>query len=356
MGGKRKREKKDAGAGGQSLQKRQKNNNSLGAPSSSESVLLTNVPFVETPSKEERKREGALYDLLGSEDETKRLQAAHCVICSLIDVEGEGEGDGVSEAVIQRHLNQRLFRGLTSGRNASRLGFSMVITEILDALFGSKQLALTRYKELTFEKVLGFLVDKTQATGNVAGQEERDHFLGQLFGLECFVRSGILSKNSGRWNQVLDLLLALGNRKIWLRSPCGWVIVQALELLEQADVEASMEKIAKMGLAKTPEGVAVWLTALKRFPEVKVKPWRNPLSTKSLGDLALIMKETFQASDPANDAKQHHQKKQAIWTAQLHFVWDTLLSAYIGGDASKTEGLAHFWARVVDGKSQGVRT
>ena len=80
-----------------------------------------------------------------------------------------------------RHLEKRLFRGLASGRNASRLGFSLVLTEIMSQLFGEKDLANSKYTGLPFDRVLGILLEKTQSVGSVPGQEERDHFFGQLF-------------------------------------------------------------------------------------------------------------------------------------------------------------------------------
>jgi DNA polymerase phi len=297
--------------------------------------------FVESPIGDERKREAGLYELLGSEDDNDRIEAADCIISSLL-----GE-EGVSEAVLQRHLDRRLFRGLSSGRNASRLGFSLVLTELLGQMFGEKNLAESKYPNLTFDKVLEILTEKVQTIGNIPGQEERDHFFGQLFGIESFVRAGILFNDISRWNTILDLLLKLASRKVWLRSQCGWVIVQSLQQMNKKQAEATLEKISKANLAKTPEGVAVWLVALSRFSDLKVKPWRDPLSKKSFGDLAAVLRESFQ--DFSKDQPERAQKtKQASWTGQLHYVWDLLLAHYVkAGEAGAAE-FEQFWARVVD--------
>lgn len=307
---------------------------------------LQKAPFSETVTMDERKREGQLYDLLGSEDEADRLLAADCIIFNLLG------GDGVSETVLRRHLENRLLRGLASGRNASRLGFSLVITEILSQLFGDKDLAAKKYSGLTFESALGTLTDKTQTVGKVPGQEERDNQLGKLFGIECFVRSQILFNNATRWQIVLDMLLKLGYKKVWLRSQSGWVIVQALQQMgSKKMVVTTLERVAAAGLAKTPEGVAMWLVALRRFPDIKVKPWIHPLQAKSFGDLAAILKESFQhqGHDQGNDRGNATNKgKQANWTAQLHFVWDLILAHYAAEDAD-TQSFTQFWTRVVDG-------
>ena len=341
MAGKRKRTPKEGQSAATSSSKKAKKE--IGPDLK---TWLTKEPFSEMPSSDDRKREAALYEMLGSEDDQQRIEAADCIVSSLLN------GEGTSEAAVQRHLDRRLFRGLASGRNASRVGFSLVITELLGQLFGDDGLSETKYPGLTFDKVLGLLVDKTQAIGNIPGQEERDHFFGQLFGIECFVRSQTLFKDKSRWNAVLELLLKLGNKKIWLRSQCGWVLVQALQHMEEAEVKATLQNLADAGLAKTAEGVAAWIVALNIHPELQVKPWVNPLSKKSLGDLTAVLKENFKEAS-LNDANDRNQNggKQASWSAQLHFVWDIILARFTAtGGNSDAEDFGLFWNRVVDGK------
>ncbi|KAL7787517.1 DNA polymerase phi domain-containing protein [Trichoderma ceciliae] len=343
MGSKRKRGAKDGPIVASKVPKKAKN-----AASSPVPVVPTakstfdKAPFVESPTIEERKREGLLYERLGSEDENDRIEAADCIISGLLD------GEGVAEAVLQRHLDRRLFRGLSSGRNASRIGFSLVITEILSQIFGSKAPSLAeKYSGLTFDKVLGFLLEKAQTVGNIPGQEERDIFFGQLFGIECFVKSRTLFSESSRWSTILDELLKLSNKKVWLKSQCGWVLVQALQQMNQAQAKATLEKLSNAGVAKTPEGVAIWLVALNQFPDLRVKPWQHPLSRKSLGDLTAILKESF--NDSSKDSPNSlRNNKQATWTAQLHFVWDLILNHYLKAGDSEVEDFAQFWGRVVD--------
>ncbi|KKO99171.1 hypothetical protein THAR02_08728 [Trichoderma harzianum] len=343
MGSKRKRGAKEAPIATPNAQKKAKNVASPIVPVvAAVKPPLEKAPFVETPTIEERKREGLLYEHLGSEDDNDRIEAADCIISGLLG------GEGVAEAVLQRHLDRRLFRGLASGRNASRIGFSLVITEILSQLFGDKEPSLAeKYPGLTFDKVLGFLLEKAQIVGNIPGQEERDIFFGQLFGIECFVKSRTLFSEPSRWNTILEELLKLSNKKVWLKSQCGWVLVQALQQMDQAQVKSTLEKLSSAGVAKTPEGVAVWLVALNQFPDLKVKPWQHPLSRKTLGDLTAILKESFNDSskDPSSNSRNN---QQASWTAQLHFVWDLILNHYLKAGDSEVEDFAHFWGRVVD--------
>ncbi|KAF3071954.1 DNA polymerase V [Trichoderma lentiforme] len=343
MGSKRKRGAKEAPIATPNAQKKAKNVASPIVPVvAAAKPPLEKAPFVETPTIEERKREGLLYEHLGSEDDNDRIEAADCIISGLLG------GEGVAEAVLQRHLDRRLFRGLASGRNASRIGFSLVITEILSQLFGDKEPSLAeKYPGLTFDKVLGFLLEKAQIVGNIPGQEERDIFFGQLFGIECFVKSRTLFSEPSRWNTILEELLKLSNKKVWLKSQCGWVLVQALQQMDQAQAKSTLEKLSSAGVAKTPEGVAVWLVALNQFPDLKVKPWQHPLSRKTLGDLTAILKESFNDSskDPSSNSRNN---QQASWTAQLHFVWDLILNHYFKAGDSEVEDFAHFWGRVVD--------
>jgi DNA polymerase phi len=346
MGSKRKRGAKDGPIVPSNAQKKAKNAASSPVPVVVVAAKppLDKSPFVEAPTTADRKREGTLYEHLGSEDENDRIEAADCIISGLLD------GEGSAEAVLQRHLDRRLFRGLSSGRNASRIGFSLVITEILSQLFGSKTPSLEeKYSGLTFDKVLGFLLEKAQIVGNIPGQEERDIFFGQLFGLECFVKSRTLFSEPSRWNTILEELLKLSNKKVWLKSQCGWVYVQALQQMDQAQAKATLEKLSNAGVAKTPEGVAVWMVALDQFPNLNVKPWQHPLARKSLGDLVAILKESFNDSskDPSSNSRNN---KQATWTAQLHFVWDLILNHYLKAGDSGAEDFAQFWSRVVDGK------
>lgn len=353
---KRKREAKANNANGsQPSQKRTKTAQSdkvqfegdLNAPTSQHQ--LDKSPFPEKPTLEDRKREAATYELLGSADLAERLAAADALITGLL---GGDDSQGSPEPVLERHLEKRLFRGLASSRNASRVGFSLVLTVILGELFGPKNLAGSRYTGLTFDKVLAILVEKTQASGSAPGQEERDAYFGQLFGLQCFVEAKILFDDTSRWTQVLDLLLKLADKKVWLRSQCGWVIVESLPQMGQEKAEETLQKLADIGLGKTAEGVGIWLKARNCYPHMKLppKPWKDPLAASSLPELARVLKENVR-QDTGEDTTVS-KIKQGNWTAQLHFVWDLILESFIhSGETGKSHDKGHFklfWGTVVD--------
>ena len=290
-------------------------------------------PFAANPVGEDRIREAYLYEYLGSEIAEFRTKAAVTVVCSLEDV---------TEEVFTRHLDHRLLRGLASPRNASRLGYSLVLTELLRQLFGERN-RMHSYPRLSFDRVLDLLVGKTSAKDDAC--YERDLYLGRLFGLQAFVEARILFDDKARWGRVLELLLQLSNKKGWLRSQCGFVIVNALRYMGEAFVEVTLSRILKAGMEWTPEGIAIKLVALDRFPE---QAWKNPLASKSLESLANALNEKKpQESEDAG-------VKKTNWTHQLHFVWDVLLDHYLKL-ARKLDKhgwqFELFWGKVVDGES-----
>jgi DNA polymerase phi len=351
MGSKRKRMAHDASTGAPAPKKRQKNTEKATSKSSSKPLALPTPldtsPFVDNPKGNDLKREVQLYDLLSSEDSSERLNAANAIVSGLLG------GDGVEESTLQRHLERRLFRGLASGRKGARLGFSVVLTELLAQLLGTKDLATEKYTGLTFDKVLGFLVAKTKPDGDLSGQEEKDHFLGLLFGLQSFVRAKILFGDEDRWDTILGKLLELAKKKPWIREECGWVIVEALAQMDQSQAEHTLVSLHDAGLALSPEGVGIWLTAKNRFPDMKfpTKPWGqsgNPL--EHLKSLAKALKESSN-EDESDKTKQAMQTGN--WNPQLHFVWKVVLAQYAEAATEKKHGIKsefeNFWKVAVDG-------
>ncbi|KAI0538100.1 DNA polymerase phi-domain-containing protein [Xylaria digitata] len=344
MGAKRKRGANKAGTvNGQPSQKRPKPDEATTKGSELKPLDLDKSPFADENTGENRRREANLYELLGSLDNDERLSAADALATGLL---------AGSEPALKRHLEKRLFRGLASSRNASRLGFSLVLTEILRQLFGSPDLAKTKFPGLTFDTVLNVLVDATKSGGNIPGQEERDYFFGRLFGLQCFVEAKILFADGTRWPKVLRLLLDMAQKKVWIRSHCGWVIVECLPQMGQERAEAALQGFSDIGLGKTAEGVGIWLRARSCYPNIEIppKPWVDPLSPTSLPEVARVLKENV-ANDTRDDATVP-KLKQSNWTAQLHFVWDLILATLLESNTTNKklakERVKLFWTTVVD--------
>ncbi|KAI9048339.1 hypothetical protein LZ554_008131 [Drepanopeziza brunnea f. sp. 'monogermtubi'] len=303
-------------------------------------------PFLDNAKGADLKREVDLYALLGSEDLEERISAANAVLAGLLG------GEGVEEPTLQRHLERRLFRSLASGRKCARLGISLVLTEVIGQLYGTKNLVATKYPGLDFDKVLGILVAKTKPDGDLSGQEEKDHFLGLLFGLECFVGAKVLFGDDDKWNTILQMFIDLATRKPWTREQCGWAITKALAQMSQTQAEFTLQQLQNDGLALSPEGVGVWITARNQFPDMKFpsKPWGtsgNPL--EHLKALGKALKES--SSDDAS-VKNQQAKQTGNWNAQLHFVWTIVLAQFVAGVKNKVHGtksdFGNFWKVAVD--------
>jgi DNA polymerase phi len=310
------------------------------------STPLDTSPFQDHPKGLLSKREAELYDILSSEDSEERLHAANAIVIGLLG------GNGVLEPTLQRHLERNLFRGLASGRKAARLGRGIALTEILRQLFGTERLAQKKYPGLTFDVVLDILIAKTKPNGDLAGQEEKDHFVGLLFGLQSFVRAKILCEEDNSWSAILEKLTELARKKPWIREECGWVIMEALAQMRQSQAEQTLQVLHDAGLANTPEGVGIFMTARDRFPGLKVpsKPWGptgNPLDR--LQSLAKALKE----SSHDDGSKTQEAKLTGNWNPKLHFVWDTVLVQFANAHRENGVGMPdfeNFWKVAVDGK------
>lgn len=102
------------------------------------------------------------YEDLANENEEIRLKAAHALVSKL-----SPENAPTNEQV-ERALT-RLIRGLSSGRKAARIGFSIALTEILSQLLGPDQKNGPGL-DITIERVLDILKTQTHAGGSVSGQ------------------------------------------------------------------------------------------------------------------------------------------------------------------------------------------
>jgi DNA polymerase phi len=349
MGDKRKRLAQDASSAGRAAKKKKRK----GLPENTDShskaadTPLDSSSFQDHPRGLLSQRETELYDILSSEDTAERLNAANAIVTGLLG------GSGVQESTLQRHLERNLFRGLASGRKAARIGRGIVLTEILRQLFGAEKLAEEKYPGLTFDKVLGFLLVKTKPIGDLSGQEEKDHALGLLFGLQSFVRAKILCDKDNNWPVILEKLMELAKKKPWIREECGWVIMEALAQMRQSQAEHTLQVLYDAGLASTPEGVGIFITAKDRFPLLKVpiKPWGptgNPLDR--LQSLAKALKE----SSHDDGSKTQEAKLTGNWNPKLHFVWDIVLVQFAHTKRGRGDGrmpdFENFWKVAVDGR------
>lgn len=206
---------------------------------------------------------------------------------------------------------------------------------------------------------------KTSPTANCSWlQEERDHHFGRLFGAEAIIKSSILFVPSSPieyWGQVLNSVYALAKKKPWLREECGWVLFEATQLLASRTAAPNhaqlvIDQLHSKGLAKTPEGVVVWLSVQSSFPTVKLPKgvWHgdNPLHATEARGLAKVLKEVSHSKESQKCGERGNER--GMWYSNLHFAWNFVLAELFRREscsqpkASKDLTFADFWTEVVD--------
>ena len=215
---------------------------------------------------------------------------------------------------------------------------------------------------ISLSDLIAAVVRNTASRGHTTGQEERDHWLGRLFGLQSIVQANILFANDVALQEyagVLDLLFEVAQKKPWLMESSAWTIASSALRWPAATAEKAAEityrKLVESGTVKTGEGVGIWLALQAHSPAVAAPKdvWtkNNPLLATNLATLAKVLKESGSNEDGA--------KQKGSWSPKLGFVWDFVLDAYFSDDKPwKTvrEGShgvaawADFWKTVVDGE------
>lgn len=102
-----------------------------------------------------------IYEDLANVDENIRLKAAHALLTDFV-------ANGKSTAEQLNEIVRRLLRGLCSGRKAARLGFSVVLTELLTELLGPSGKGVVGVHNIL--KLIESLKEQSQVSSNVSGQ------------------------------------------------------------------------------------------------------------------------------------------------------------------------------------------
>ncbi|RPB26351.1 hypothetical protein L211DRAFT_781643 [Terfezia boudieri ATCC MYA-4762] len=273
-----------------------------------------------------------LYKPLTSNDPTIRLKAASELTSQLLALSPKHPKEELHYALT------RLIRGLASGHESARFGFAVVLTEYLSTLL----LAQNQLKwAVSVELVLGLVNKHMEITEHLSRLEERDRWLGRLFGLKAIIMSGCLFQvGEGGVSQERELrtvmceILDLGREKSWLREPGMWTVVAAARKFgwEKNYVGMVWKMVVERGLAKTSEGVGVWLCFDELCPgEVEDgRVWGEgrwgPLVGRNLPLLARVLKESGSGIGG-----------KGVWNPKLHWVWDEITRIYLAQDSATPE-------------------
>lgn len=112
-----------------------------------------------------------------------------------------------------------------------------------------------------------------------------------------------------------------------------------------------VDKLHASGLNKTPEGLALWITARSVYPGIKFPKhiWHHedPLHRKETASLARILNETTTHESVVVKKKDI---QRGNWTARLHFAWDIVFKSLLK-DPQKQVSPSQLWRKAVDGSS-----
>lgn len=289
------------------------------------------------------------FNDLSDDVKATRLKAAAELIRSLSDADPQQLDKALT----------RLVRGLCSSRKAARSGFSVALTEVLRLT--SKQAGPTTSADIDFglPALIARIVDIAKPDVRSNSQERRDYLLGRCFGLKSLIQSQLLFQKDvpiTEWQNVLDLILQLASETVWLRRECGMTLYETLATLSSSEnavqyVNLLMSKVHDYKLTKTPEGLAIWITASSLFRGLTLPKgvWNHndPLSGKERTNLAKVLRDN---SGPSGDESNAGKSTGAGQTTPS-FAWQVVLNKLYESRTSKgAEDFEKFWTEAVDSK------
>jgi DNA polymerase phi len=167
---------------------------------------------------------------------------------------------------------------------------------------------LSRLETVSCTHIASLIVEASKTTASMTGQEERDMLLARHFGLVALLRSGLAThprtSSEAGFVAIVNELIALGNKKSWLRESIWWAISQGMEQVHASAVDwksGALRSSALLLFEKddlwSPEKVSlvVQLQAMEVAVDWKpflCPPFKNPLliTSSNLTALARILK------------------------------------------------------------------
>lgn len=288
--------------------------------------MTTTLPlFWHLSSALKKERIDASVKLVGALEQFQaQIVPKHCHASHPADEDGaKSDGLDALNAHDVSYSIRRLVRGLASPRESSRLGFAVALTEARDVHFvnfpfnpDSTQL-LSRIDTVTCSQIVSLIIDSSKTQGSMTGQEERDVYFARLFGLTTVIQSGLLvrtkplatsassvtaASSASSYQETISQLIALGEKKSWLRESAWWIVGLAIDALRDSDVlwkedvvEPVIQTIFTENKHWSSEKVAMVFKLQNLYPNYdwhKALSLRNPdlLSTGNLQSLARILK------------------------------------------------------------------
>ncbi|CDU23885.1 related to DNA polymerase V [Sporisorium scitamineum] len=264
----------------------------------------------------------------------------------------EQEAEALEEALGNRtvadlmYALRRLLRGLASPRESSRLGFAVVLTELLSRI---------RYA-VTAKEILTLVLKYSNPQVAASRQEQKDFMFAKLFGIMSLVQSDLLVQPTAAiddFKRSMRILIALSSDKPWMAESCAWVMVNAVAQLQRPDVQINWSQAAQSWMTEQisstkelgPEKLAVTLqlshgAGADFFHNIALPSMRkeHPLSTANLGSLARVLKEAI----PSENEATAPVGARSRWQAKIHFVWNLILDIFFDPASTAETRIASF--------------
>lgn len=170
------------------------------------------------------------YWELASTNESTRQTAAKELVETLVKIPFDAPQEALSsfngsvqelETICSPDLIyalNRLVKGLASGRDCARLGFSLALTELIH-----------NFSWIRCSTIFELLTKYTDTTGSMKGVEVRDILFGRVFGIQTMIQSGCLDRDHTSLSdlqQAVDLLLTCADKKSFLEEGCFWLVIE----------------------------------------------------------------------------------------------------------------------------------
>lgn len=285
-------------------------------------------------------------------DALQQFQQTHTIPdISLTEAEASNDALDAQNAQDVAYALRRLIRGLASPRESSRLGFAVVLTELLH-----------RLDTVSANQIVELILSSSQTTGSMNGQEERDMLFARLFGLTAVIESGLIARETAPvhasgpaatiqdYQRIINELVHLGSKKTWLRESSWWSILQAVSVLSASTVSFKSQaldwtftELFVQNTEWTPEKIGLWLQYQPIWEKHDTSPLKvlfkgkHVLAPSSLQHLALILKDT-----EIEDEEGNKQASTGVWKPHAHFVWSILLDYYFSDESKIHPGISPF--------------
>ena len=318
-----------------------------------------------------------IYEDLAHEVGKVRLDAAKLLLTKL-------SSDPLPDAEVFEKVLKRLVRGLCSSRKAARSGFFVAFTEYL-------RLKKLRLPGDESESEVGRLVQRYVSEGTTAEgkastqvsprscfrtgdnhvtdlhQEKHNHAIGRVLAYQAMIESKFVFETFGSealWKAMLQKIFSQAQSMPRLREEYCSIINSCIPTLAKEEnmtgfINDIFSALVEQKLEDTPEGIALWLTALTASSKVSFPTscWykQDPLHKRERARLTRVMKGVV--VDEARIAEGADKPRMGGNQTRLNFAWNTLILNFLNRldntpaeKAPKREKkFAAFWKEMVDG-------